>query len=129
MTAHTHAAIWIDHREAKIFHVDLQSFDEAKLQSPAHHFHRHPRGASEPHEHPEDAVHFFKEVAHALADVTEVLLVGPSTAKLQFVRYLHQHDRALEAKIVGLETVDHPTDGQLVAYVKRYFHVPDPRVR
>jgi hypothetical protein len=54
---------------------------------------------------------------------------GPSTAKLQFERYLHEHDRALEVKIVGLETVDHPTDAQLVAYVKEYFDVPDPRLR
>ena len=45
------------------------------------------------------------------------------------LRYLREHDRALEAKVVGLETVDHPTDAQTVAYVKRYFRLSDPRVR
>jgi hypothetical protein len=30
----------------------------------------------------------------------------------------------LEAKIVGVETVDHPTDRQLVAHARHYF---DPK--
>jgi stalled ribosome rescue protein Dom34 len=122
-------AVWLDHQEARIFHVDLEGFDENKIRSPHRHVHRHPKGPSEGHEHPEDQTHFFKEVAHALAGAERVLVMGPSTAKLHLQRYLHAHDRALEAKIVGLETVDHPTDPQLVAYVKQYFDVPAPRIR
>jgi hypothetical protein len=129
MTSPRHAALWLDHQEAKVFHVDPGSFDEKEIRAPHHHVHRHPKGATEAHEHPEDEAHFFEAVAQALAGVEQLLVVGPSTAKLQFVRYLHAHDRTLEAKIVGLETVDHPTDAQLVAYVKHYFHVPDPRLR
>jgi hypothetical protein len=34
---------------------------------------------------------------------------------------VHEHDRALEPRVVGVETVDHPTDRQLVAYAKKYF--------
>ncbi|MGH7285430.1 MAG: translational machinery protein [Polyangiaceae bacterium] len=128
MTSPRHAAVWLDHHEAKIFHVDLEGFDERKIQSPAHHIHRHPKGASEPVAHPEDATHFFGEVAHALAGVEALLVVGPSTAKLQFLRYLREHDKTLEAKVVGIETVDRPTDPELVAHVKKYFHVSDPRV-
>lgn len=91
--------------------------------------HRHPKGAAESREHPDDLRRFFDEVARALADAEEILVVGPSTAKLEFVRQLHKHDRALDQKIVGLETVDHPIDAQLVAYVKKYSRVPEPRVR
>jgi hypothetical protein len=43
-------------------------------------------------------------------------VVGPSTAKLQFIRYAAKKDRTLEPRIVGVETVDHPTDRQLGAY-------------
>jgi hypothetical protein len=129
MTSHRHAALWLDHHEAKLFHVDLAGFDETKLQSPFHHAHKHPKGASEAHQHPDDEVRFFKELTKALSDVEELLIVGPSTAKLQFVRHLHAHDRALEAKVVGIESVDHPTDGQLVAFVKKYFKVSDARLR
>ena len=128
MTSHRHAAVWLDHHEAKIFHVDLGSFDEKQIQSPAHHIHRHPKGPTEGHAHPDDAVHFFKSVAGALGDVESLLIVGPSTAKLQFLRYLHEHDATLGAKVVGIETLDHPSDAQLVAYVKHYFHVSPPRL-
>ena len=51
--------------------------------------------------------------------------LGPSTAKLQFLRYVHKQAEALEPKIVGIETVDHPPDGQLIAYAKHYFGIPD----
>jgi stalled ribosome rescue protein Dom34 len=128
MTSHLHAALWLDHQEARIFHVDRDGSDEAKIRSPHRHVHRHPKGPAEAHEHPEDRTHFFKEVAQALADAEQILVVGPSTAKLELLRYLHEHERALEARVVGLETVDHPTDAQLVAYVKHYFDVPAPRL-
>jgi stalled ribosome rescue protein Dom34 len=128
MTVHRHAAVWLDHDEARIFHVDLESFDESKVHSPHHHFHRHPKGPHEPREHPDDQAHYFQQIAGALADAEEVLVMGPSTAKLHFLRYAREHAPALEPRIVGLETVDHPSDAQLVAYVKRYFAVSDLRV-
>jgi hypothetical protein len=129
MTVQRHAAVFIDHHEARIYHVDLDSFDERTIDAPHAHVHRHPKGAGEPHDHPDDAKRFFGEVAAALKDAEEVLVVGPSTAKLQLINYAHAHDRALVAKIVGVETVDHPTDAQLVAHVQKYFHVSKPRVR
>ena len=129
MTSKLHAAIWIDHQEARVFHVDREGFDEKHVEAPQHHLHRHPKGAAEARQHPDDLPHFFGEVARALAGAEEILVMGPSTAKLQFLRYLREHDRSLEAKVVGLETVDHPTDAQTVAYVKRYFRVAEPRVR
>ena len=52
-------------------------------------------------------------------------MLGPSTAKLELIEHVHKHDPALEPKIVGVETVDHPTDRQLVAFVRRYFRAAD----
>jgi stalled ribosome rescue protein Dom34 len=80
------------------------------------------------HNHPEDLRHFFAEVARALEGSPKILVLGPSTAKLQFLRYAHEHARKIEPNIVGVESVDHPTDAQLVSYIKGYFHVTD-RVR
>ncbi len=114
-----HAAVWLDHREARVFHLDGEGFDETKLDAP-HHVFRHPRPQGDKH-HPEEEHKFFQEIAASLAKDEEILVVGPSTAKLHFVRYLHQHDRPLETRLVGIETVDHPTDKQIVAYVRSYF--------
>jgi stalled ribosome rescue protein Dom34 len=115
-------AVWIDHKEARIFHLYRDKAEEATITAPlksSHH--KHPKGAGEPKEHPDDAKRFFHEVAQSLEGTEEILIVGPSTAKLDFSRYLHKHDPALEARIVGIETVDHPSDGQLVAYARKYF--------
>ena len=125
MNANRHVAVWIDHHEARIFHVDAESFDEKTVHAPTHHVHRHPKGPTAEHNHPDDAHHFFKAVAHELEGAERVLIVGPSTAKLQFIRYANKHDHALEPRIVGVETVDHPTDRQLVAYAKHYFAADD----
>jgi len=116
-----HVAVWIDHKEARVLRVEPHPVDEVTIE-PAHHIHnKHPRGPEEAKEHPEDAKRFFHEVAGSLEAAEEILVVGPSTAKLEFLKYVHKHDHALEPKIVGIETVDHPTDGQLVAYAKQYF--------
>jgi hypothetical protein len=49
--------------------------------------------------------------------------MGPGTAKLQLLRYLHEHEREIERRVVGIETVDHPSDRQLVAHVRRYYEL------
>jgi stalled ribosome rescue protein Dom34 len=116
-----HAIVWIDHRTAHVLHVRPDAFDAAQLTAPQHLHHRHPKGPSGSKEHPDDAKRFFHEVAGSLVDAERLLVVGPSTAKLAFIRYLRDHAPLLEAKLVGVETVDHPTDPQLAAYARSYF--------
>jgi stalled ribosome rescue protein Dom34 len=118
-------AIWIDHKEARIFHVHRDNVAAETVMAPLHHIHnKHPRGPEGAKEHPDDAKRFFHEVVRAVDKSEQILIVGPSTAKLEFSRYLHKHDPAVEAKVVGIETTDHPTDGQLAAYAKKYFELP-----
>lgn len=129
MTAPTRAAVWLDHHEARIFHVDLDGFDERTLRAPVHHFHRHPRGPSERHPHPDDEHRFFADLATALASADEILMLGPSTAKSEFLHYVQRHARGLSSKVQEVETVDHPTDAQIVAHVRSHFRIPPLRVR
>lgn len=121
----THAVIWIDHNEARIFHVHPEAADETTVLAPQHHIHRHPKGRGEAREHPDDAHRFFGEVAKDLDGSDAILIVGPSSAKLEFFRYVHAHEHALEPKVVGIETADHPTDGQIVARARDYFKGSD----
>ena len=121
----THAVVWIDHAEARILHVHPAAADETTVLSPQHHFHRHPKGRGEAREHPDDAHHFFRDVAKGLEGADAILIMGPSSAKLEFFRYLHAHARDVEPKVVGIETADHPTDGQVVARAKIYFKGSD----
>lgn len=123
-----HATVWIDHKEARIFHLYPDRVMESTVNAPEHDIHKHPKGAEGVRERPNDAARFFHDVVRSLEATDAVLIVGPSTAKLEFFRYLHKHHEALEKKIVAIETVDHPTDGQLIAYAKKYFKLGE-RIR
>ena len=125
MSMSKHAIVWIDHKEARVLYVHPDTFDELKVASPNHHVHRHPKGPGAAAEHPDDAQRFFHDVSQALRDVEEILIVGPATAKLELVKHVHKHDALLVPRIIGVETVDHPSDGQLVAYAKKYFLAAD----
>jgi hypothetical protein len=129
----THTAVWIDHAEARVFHVQPESpghaqpepVDETTVVSPKHLIFRHPKGRGEPREHPEDAARFFREVAQTLDGADTVLIVGPASAKHEFAKYLERHDPRLRAKIAGIETLEQKTDREIVAYARRYFKGSD----
>jgi len=117
-----HVAVWVDHKEARIFSLHPESTDEATVMAPLHNIHhKHPTGPDGAKEHPDDAKRFFHEVGRGLEGAEEILLAGPGSAKLELLRYLQNHEHALERKIVGIETVDHPTDKQFVAFAKKCF--------
>ena len=121
----THAVIWIDHKEARVFHVHPATADSTTILAPQHHIHRHPKGRGEEREHPDDAHRFFASVAKTLDSVDALLIVGPSSAKLEFFRYLNEHDRQLESKVVAVESADHPADGEIVARARACFAASD----
>ncbi len=60
-----------------------------------------------------------------LDGATEILIVGPGHAKLELIKHIHSHDHGVVDKVVGVETVDHPSDAQLVAYARKYFVAKD----
>jgi stalled ribosome rescue protein Dom34 len=121
----SHATVWLDHREAKVFRLASIGIDKSTLRAMLHPQRRHPRGEGGAVEHPDDEMRFFQDLSRALAGYQHILVIGPSTAKLEFVSYARTQDPTLEQRIDGVETVDHPTDGQIVAFGKKYFKLHD----
>ncbi len=121
-----HVTVWIDHKEAKVFRMPEAEGSEAGVSTVRAHRHveRHSTTTAE-HAHPAEAAHFYRDVTRALADAAEVLVVGPGSAKLELVKYIDKHEHTFAEKIVGVETLDHPTDGQLLAYARQYFRAKD----
>jgi stalled ribosome rescue protein Dom34 len=119
----SYRAVWIDHQEAHIFRVEEDTFAQSSIHAPEHVL-RHPKRQAAVHHHPDDERRFFSEVAQSLTGSGRVLVVGPSTAKLHFRDYVQSHESTLKIHIVGVETVDHPTDKQFAAYVRDYFLTP-----
>jgi hypothetical protein len=121
----THAVLWMDHQEGRIFHVQPEAIDDPVSLALQHHVHRHAQQHGKAPQRPYDRHRFFADLARALDGVEAILIVGPSSTKLEFFRYVYQHERRLEQRVVGIETADHPTDGQIVAQARSYFEVSD----
>jgi stalled ribosome rescue protein Dom34 len=117
--------VWIDSHEAKLFDLN------GKKQEPKH-FHTHgakhpaqPHGKHAGAHHPESE-HLFADVSQTLQKASQILVIGPGEAKTHFKSYLEKHfASSLGKKIVGVETVDHPTDNQIVALAGRFFKIFD----
>ena len=123
---HFHAVVWIDHKEAKIFEVgadEVQKFVIHSTAEPSHHIHH--KSGSIGAGHAADDEKYFTAVAKALQPVGEVLIVGPSTEKTALAEFLKKHDKATASKVVGVESADHPSDGQVVSYARKYFKAKD----
>lgn len=108
-----HAVVWMDHNEAHVLQFDAEHVEAQKVKARTH----HRRGT----DRPTDASGFFSDISQTLNGVHEVLLCGPAQTKQQLAEWAPSHAPALARAIVGTETVDHPTDAQLVAFARKYF--------
>jgi hypothetical protein len=126
--SHYHAVVWIDHKEAHVMHISPDDVEKSIVQpaTPHRRLHRHadPLFSAGGGRAPENQA-YYHHVVEALAGAQEILVVGPAQAKLQLIKHMHAHDPAIVDKVVGLETADHPTDGQIVAYARKYFRAKD----
>jgi stalled ribosome rescue protein Dom34 len=114
-----HVVIWIDHREAHVLYFDASKNELIKSESTHTHLH-HKANTIGSGNAPEDH-HFLHKVTASVAHVSEILVVGPGSAKGELIKHAAIHDPAVSKNIIGVETVDHPTDGQVLAYAKNYF--------
>ena len=61
----------------------------------------------------------------AVNESKEILILGPGSAKLELIKHAHQHDAKIAEKIVGVETIDHPSDKEILAYARKFFYKVD----
>lgn len=118
--AHFHAVVWIDHREARIIGFDREGADEIQVKSHGPHRIHHKAGTmGSGHEH--DRPQFFHDVAAALADAGEILIAGPAQTKRELKAFLDSRAPDIAAKVLGVEPLDHLSDGEILAFARRFF--------
>ncbi len=122
---HYHAVIWIDHHEAHVFHFNVDQADAAIVHSTHSPRHLHSKAGSASGTHVTDEPEFYRDVAGAAEGAHEILIVGPSSAKTEFVKYLHKHAPGTFDRVSGIETMARVTDNQLLAEARSYFAVAD----
>ena len=122
---HYHAVIWIDHREARVFHFNPTDVETLVLHPDNPTKHIHHKANSIGSGHASTSPDYLRAVAESVADAGAVLIAGPANAKTELVEYIRLHDPKLTKAIAGVETVDHPSDAQLVAYARKYLTATD----
>ena len=113
-------AIWIDRDHAKLFEISPEKMERKTIQAKHTDHHTHQPDALD---HKNQDWHFFKEVTTYLSSADRVLILGPGVAKHHFRSYIVEHNPALAKRLVGCETVDHPTDNQIAAFALKFFNL------
>jgi stalled ribosome rescue protein Dom34 len=116
-----HAIVYLDHHRARVFYLDgadknLTVREATKRETDD----RHQADGKRPSH---DA--FFRELAQSLHGAEEIIVVGPGTAKSEFKHHVEAHDAVVDQHIVAVETVDHLTEGQLLALARKRFKAID----
>lgn len=125
MSDYYHAVVWIDHHQAKVFHFGREGAEKLVIHpdKPSRQVHHKANSIGSGHSKADHE--FLHEVAMAIADAGSVLITGPSTAKTELMKHLSGHDPKVFKLVRAVETVDHPSDGQLLAYARKYFKADD----
>ena len=108
-------AIWLDRENA---HIHKIWSDEASTEAlHAHHHSHHTHSKNEQRDH--DSSAFYHQIADKVKDASSLLIMGPGVAKTHFLDYIRKHSPQLATRVVGLEAVDHPTEGQVISHARK----------
>ncbi|HMD73458.1 MAG TPA: hypothetical protein VKG05_06325 [Steroidobacteraceae bacterium] len=122
--SHYHAIVWIDHQKASIWQLTETEQQHSIVRAP--HLQARADDGKHTKAHHEAADYpFFDEVAKSLTGAHEILVIGPAQTKHDFVSYLGKKHAALAGLIVAVETADHPSDKQILAYARLHFPALD----
>jgi stalled ribosome rescue protein Dom34 len=125
MSEHYHALVWIDHHEAKVFHFDASDMDRVKVRSDQPHQHLHHKANTRGSGHAPVEHAFLERVAQAIMPAGAILISGPAGAKNELETHIARMHPDLAKRISGVVTLDHPSDGELLAFARKFFRADD----
>lgn len=118
-----HVVVWLDHSEAHVIHFNRDESQTDIIKS-----------ASKPHLHVKaggnggrsaDDRAYLEQVISSVKDAQEILITGPGTEKTVLYKLMLKQHPSVAEKVVSVESSDHPTDNQLLAYARKFFVASD----
>ena len=125
MSEHYHALVWIDHQEAKIFQFNATDVDATRVRSDHPHQHIHHKANTRGSGHAPVDEDFLERVTQTVTGAGAILITGPANAKKELAAHIARVHPDVGKRISGIETLDHPSDGELVALARRFFKADD----
>jgi stalled ribosome rescue protein Dom34 len=110
----SHAVLWLDHHHADVIQFHHDEVQSHAVKDSPHDTRQHQSDVRTQHE-------FFSEVCDALAGIPMILVTGSHVVQTNFRHYVKEHRAHLMPQLAGWETVDHPTEKELVALAKTFF--------
>jgi stalled ribosome rescue protein Dom34 len=120
-----HAVIWIDHKEAHVMFLSKDASEAEIIKSKSTHTHLHHKANEIGSGKLALDSKYLHAVMQSVNESKEILILGPGSAKLELIKHAHQHDAKIAEKIVGVETVDHPSDKEILAHARKFFYKVD----
>ena len=117
-----HACVWIDQRQAKVFEIASGKTEQVTLNDPRPRHHLHRKGDQTGLSVIEMDHSLLEAVGKSLGKAKAILIVGPGKAKAVLAGYLHEHFPDVARRIWEIRPSDQPTDAQVVASAREYFH-------
>ncbi len=125
MTTHFHYLVWIDHQIAKIVNFNFETASISIVRSERGVQHLHHKANAGDSGHVSVDANYLKQVAHALAGAGAIVITGPASAKNELAAYVHREQPELAKHLSGVEALDHPSDGELIAFGRKFFRADD----
>ena len=120
-----HVIIWIDHREAKIFHISAADVESEIVYSHGSGRHLQHKANTTGSGHKGVDKEFFERIIDVLAGLDAILITGPANAKMELKNYISTHHPTVAKRISAVEPLDHPSDSALVTLARKFFKVDD----
>ena len=112
-----HAIVWLDQTEAHVIHFSRSESESEVVKTSS----QHKKDGVPGNNRAVESTGYLDEIATALMPSKEILIVGPGQEKLAFIKHLNKSHAEIGDKVVSVETVDHPSDGELLEYARKYF--------
>jgi stalled ribosome rescue protein Dom34 len=125
MSTHYHAVVWIDHKLARVVHFNADASESVIVHASNPHLHLHHKANANDSGHAAVDRKYLARVAEAIAHAGAILIAGPASAKTELSNYLKDAQPAIAARVSAVESMDHPTDGQLLAHARHFFKADD----
>lgn len=118
--------IWMDHAKAHILHSSIDTIETKTISSKFTHLEKeHSLNKSENlmhHKEQHQQHEYYKEIGNVIKNYDEVVVFGPTDAKVELVNFLKQ-DRHFDNIKIVVENADKMTEHQEYAFVKAHFKI------
>lgn len=122
---HYHAAVWIDHASARVFSLNAAEAEKWTIRPHERHAHVHHKAGSIGAGKAVAEIALYEGIVEALQGAGAILLTGPGNARKHFATYLRKRHPDLGGRVAAVEPLDHPGDGQMIAFARKFFRADD----